>query len=587
MARILVIENEESLRTLLLDLLESEEFDVIAAENGAIGIRRAEEFLPDLVLCDVMMPGLNGFAVLERLRQNPKTAGIPLIFLTARTANADLRQGMRLGADDYITKPFSRKELLEAIATRLAKYAAITQPYVEALEQATAELNDALNYDRATRLPTRLLLQDKFDQLCMEIGSASLKNASLTPDPAAQPVVSVLSLSIDRFDQLCNRLESAEEEIVLQTIAQRLLACVSQQDTVARLSEEQFAILLTNGGDRSIVHSTCQQLLELLAQALLLDDQEVFLTVSIGVALYPQDGIELNDLMHKANVALRYVQKRSGNQYQFYTTGINGNNSDRLALESSLRRAIERDEFQVYYQPQVDLQTGGILGAEALVRWQNPDRGMVSPLEFIPLAEETGLIRPIGEWVLHTACQQTQAWRSSQFQALRIAVNLSAQQFIQPQLGQTIAQTLQTTGLDPTALELELTESTLLQNETEAIATLDELKAQGVQIAIDDFGTGYASLSYLKQFPFDSLKIDRCFIRNVHSESYNNAITTAVLQIAQRLNLNVVAEGVETEAELAFLRIHHCQAMQGFLFSRPLPANEFETLLLSGKSLPA
>jgi diguanylate cyclase len=262
-----------------------------------------------------------------------------------------------------------------------------------------------------------------------------------------------------------------------------------------------------------------------------------------------------------------------------------GNSAEQLKLEADLRRALDRNELCVYYQPQVDLSTGKITGAEALVRWLSIERGIVSPTQFIPLAEEIGLIRPIGEWVLCTACQQVQAWRQAGMAPIRIAVNLSGQQLNQPQLATIVAQVLQSSGLDAEALELELTEGTLLQNEAEAIAILNELKALGVGVAIDDFGTGYASLNYLRQFPFDVLKIDRSFIQNVHSESYNNAITTAVLQMAHHLNLKVVAEGVETEAELAFLQQHGCHAIQGFLFSHPVPAAEFQTLLLTDKSL--
>lgn len=566
--KILVIEDEEMIRANLIDLLEMEQFEAIAAENGSIGVHLAQEYLPDLILCDVSMPELDGYGVLEQLRQNPKTAGIPLIFLTARATQADFRQGMRHGADDYLTKPFSQAELLKAIATRLEKHAAITQPYLQALKQATTELNGRLNYDPITCLPTRLLLQETFNQI-----------------RASRTTVPILSLKIDRFDDLCSRLGDAEENYLLQTIAQRLLCCLDAQDVLARVSDDQFAILLTAVDDQPAIDIICQQLLASLAQLLHLNHRDIFLTASIGILLYPEHGGELSSLMRKANIAMREAQRQGGNRYVFYASEVDNYQIKRLALENHLRHALENNEFQVYYQPQVDLQTGQVTGAEALLRWHNAERGMISPAEFIPIAEEIGLIGPIGEWVLQTACQQTQALRQSGFPRLRIAVNLSVQQFCQPQLAQTVAQILRTTNLDPQALELELTETMLLQNEESAIATLNKLKALGIHIAIDDFGTGYASLSYLKQFPFGVLKIDRCFIRNVHSESYNNAITTAVLQMANRLNLNVVAEGVETEAELAFLKENCCHTMQGFLFSRPLPVAAYEALLIEGRCL--
>lgn len=586
MTKILVIEDEALVRETLLDLLELESFEVIVAENGQTGVQLAQEHIPDLILCDISMPELDGYGVLQCLRQHHQTAGIPLIFLTARATPTDFRQGMRLGADDYITKPFSQADLLDAIATRLAKHAAITQPYVQALEQATAELSNSLNFDPVTHLPTRLLLEERFNQICVLIGNTPAGNTS-DPSPllmnqsSRQRLLSVLVIGIDRIDYIRSFLHDSDDELLIQMIAQRLLRCVTEQDVVARLSEDQFAILLTDQNQQAI-YSTCQSILESLSQVLYLNQQEIFLTASIGVAHYLQNGKTLNDLMRKASIVMHHVQSQGGNQYQVYRAEISGYSPGQLSLEANLRRALERQEFQVYYQPQVDIQTGCIIGAEALIRWQNPERGMVSPTEFIPLAEELGLIQPIGDWVLYTACQQTQAWRMAGF-GLRIAINLSGRQFSQPNLKEKVAQTVLETQLDPTAIELELTESTLLQHKQEAIVTLNELKALGIQIAIDDFGTGYASLSYLKQFSFDTLKIDRCFIRNVHIESYNNAITTAVLQMAHRLHLKVVAEGVETNAELNFLYHHGCHAMQGYLFSRPVPASKFEALLLQNR----
>jgi diguanylate cyclase len=582
MAKILVIEDEELVRANLVDLLELEDFEVFAAENGRVGVNLAQQHLPDLVLCDVAMPELDGYAVLEQLRQTPATAGIPLIFLTARATPADFRQGMRLGADDYLTKPFTQIELLDAIATRLAKHAAITQPYTQALEQATAELNDYLNYDQVTRLPTRLLLQEKFNQLLTIYHS--IEQLSSTNDAPIIQSVPILVLSIDDYDQICSNLNGLEDTL-FQVIAQRLQEYLGEEDVVARLNEQQFAILFMSQQSRQTTDKICQEILARLNQPIHLNQQTISITASIGGSHYPQDSTELNTLMRKANLAMQDAQTRGKSQYQFYSSRLNRYDPHRLTLEASLRRALEQEEFLVYYQPQVDLQTGIVFGAEALLRWYSPERGMVSPAEFIPLAEETGLIHPIGEWVLHTACQQVQTWRKGNFSHLQIAVNLSGQQFGQPQLGQKVAQIVQSSQIDPAGLELELTESTLLQNQAGALNTLAELKDLGIQIAIDDFGTGYASLSYLKQFPFDALKIDRCFIRNVHSESYNKAITTAILQMANSLSLKVVAEGVETEAELAFLRNQQCQAIQGFLFSRPLPTSEFEQLLQSGKRL--
>lgn len=574
MSKILVIEDEKHVRENISDLLEIENFEVIAAENGRVGLQLAQELLPDLIVCDVTMPELTGHDVLKALRQNIATAKIPLIFLTAKASRSDFRQGMELGADDYLTKPFTREELLGAIATRLTKQSVLTQSYTQALQHAAEKLNDYLHYDSVTRLPTQLLLQEKFNQLCTANEQPELSVHDF------QGVIPILSLKLDRFSRFSS-IEHLDQDCLIRAIAHRLSTSVSDQDLIAQVSNDQFVIILKTT-ELNAVEQICQTILEALSQPLCLNDHEIFLTASLGGIFYPKDGQELNDLIKKANRVIDHVQRQGGNHYQFYSAEILGKSPDRLALEASFQRALERDEFQVFYQPQISLRTGQIVGAEALVRWQNPERGMVSPADFIPLAEETGLIRPIGEWVLHTACQQTQAWREAGF-ALRVAVNLSGRQFNQLHLSQKVAKILASTGLDPTALELELTESTLLQNAAAAIATLTELKGLGIQIAIDDFGTGYASLSYLKQFPFDTLKIDQCFVRNVTTDSRNAAITTAVLQLSHSLNLQVVAEGVETESELVFLRQRRCDVVQGYWFSRPIPAADFEGLLKEGK----
>jgi EAL domain-containing protein (putative c-di-GMP-specific phosphodiesterase class I) len=279
-------------------------------------------------------------------------------------------------------------------------------------------------------------------------------------------------------------------------------------------------------------------------------------------------------------VALQQAEARLNDLVNDSTTS-NPVCPEKLALEALLRRALAQGEFQVYYQPQVDIATGQIIGAEALVRWQNPDRGIISPIEFIPLAEATGLIIQIGEWVLLSACAQAASWLEAGFSPFRISVNLSARQLSDPQLKARIVQILETTGLDPSNLELEMTESALVENATVAGATLNELKALGIRIAVDDFGTGYATLGYLKQFAFDSLKIDRIFVRNANEDTQNAAITTAVILLGHSLNMTVIAEGVETEAELAFLKKHQCDIMQGYLFSRPQPAPIFENLLVA------
>ncbi|MEG4167079.1 MULTISPECIES: EAL domain-containing response regulator [unclassified Microcoleus] len=401
MKKILVIEDQQVIRENILKLLKAEGFDVTGAENGAQGLYAAVSNVPDVIICDVMMPELDGYGVLMALRSNPVTATVPFVFLTGKADRCEMRQGMELGADDYLTKPFTKAELVGAISSRLKKQEAFAEQY--------------------------------------------------------------------------NTLRSQSSELI--------------QDATDKLER----------------------------------------------------------------------------------------------IKISLRDALEREEFQVYYQPQVNVHTGKIMSAEALVRWVHPEKGLISPAEFIPAAEETGFIVQLGEWVLQTACKQIQVWQKAGFSGLRVAVNLSPRQFHQPDLSSRVAQILAETGLQASSLELELTESLMVEDAESAIATLQLLKNLGVSISIDDFGTGYSSLSYLTQYPFDTLKIDRCFISNITDGCTNAAIVKAIIEMAHSLCLEVIAEGVETEAEKDFLWRYKCDIMQGYLFSPPLAAADFEQLLVAGK----
>jgi diguanylate cyclase len=568
MHKILVIEDNDIIRANILELLEAEGFETQASNNGLEGVRLTREYLPDLILCDVMMPGLDGYSVLKTLRQDPETNTIPFIFLTALTDRSDTRKGMELGADDYLTKPFKRDELMRAIASRLQKQTTLSGRYATALQQFSQELNKLVHYDNLTNLPNRHSLQELFER--------TLNNTTHLP---------ILSLGIDRFHRIVQVLGHASGDLLIQAIAIRLQCCVESCDIVARLSTDEFAIVLTHIEQRA-VRNIAQNILDTLTKPFQLQDgNEVFITASIGISLYPRDGEYLGKILQSANQAMSRAQQQGGNFYEFYHSNFNVISADRLALETCLSYALERQELQVLYQPQVCLFTGKIIGAEALLRWYNPERGTISPATFIPIAEETSLIEPITEWVLKTACQQTKTWHEMGFEQIKIAVNLSGRQFLRANLLSKLSQLLTEINLEPQYLELELTERILVQNPELCVVRLSALKALGLQIAIDDFGTGYSSLSYLQQFPFDTLKIDQCFIRKLTEDSKTKAITTAIIKMAHELNLKLVAEGVETETELAFLWENNCDEMQGYLFSPSVNAEEFTNLLVIGKVL--
>ncbi|HEY9726450.1 MAG TPA: EAL domain-containing protein [Chroococcales cyanobacterium] len=573
MYKILVIEDERVIRNNLLKLLSAEGFQSIGAENGNHGLQLAQNEQPDLIICDILMPGLDGYGVLKALQQNPKTASIPFIFLTAKADRSEWRQGMNLGADDYLTKPFTRSELLAAITSRLQKKVSLTQEHTRELKRAEDRLNYLIRYNHLTNLPNRILLQERLSQLLAQ------------PDARFRPIP-LLALGFEQLNQINNTLGPASGDWLLQAVAERLRSRIGLQDTVSHLGGAQFAILLTTIHRRQQAIKIAQTLLDAFSSPFLVGDHEIFLSAKIGIALFGRDGCDLDTLIKHASAAQAETKTLGKKSYQFYLASIGTKSKEALLLELELRQALERDEFEVYYQPKVNLRTGEIEGAEALVRWHHPQRGAISPTEFIPMAEKTGFIMPLGEWVLKTACLQAKSWQAAGLPAIRIAVNLSGYQFSQPGLSSLIVGILKETELDPSYLELELTESALMQNPDAAIAILQELKSLGILISIDDFGTGYSSLSHLTQFPFDVLKIDRSFVCQLTEDSKNAAITTAILQMARSLNLKVVAEGVETPSQIAFLQGHECDEIQGYLFSPPLSAEQFVNLLMIGKRLP-
>jgi diguanylate cyclase len=573
MNKILVIEDERAIRINLLKLLGAEGFHVIAAENGRDGVQLARTEPPDLIICDILMPELDGYGVLRTLQQDPVTATIPFMFLTAKSDRSDWRQGMNLGADDYLTKPFTRAELLEAIASRLQKQVSLQEQHAVKLKQAEEQLNHMLRYNHLTNLPNRISLQEHFTQL-------------LSPSEVPFGTIPILSLGFGQLNRINNTLGPASGEFLLQAVAQRLLDCVGTQGIVAHLGAAQFAILLTAIVQKNEVVQIVESILEAFSSPFLLDVHEILLTSTIGIALYGRDGCDLDTLLKHASVAREEAKKPGKKPYQFYIASIGANSQKALLLELELHQALAREEFQVYYQPKVHLLSGEIKGAEALVRWYHPERGAVSPAEFIPLAEKTGFIVPLGEWVLRTACAQAKLWQVAGFPPIQVAVNLSGHQFNQPHLSNLVVEILRETELEPQYLELEITESALVQNPEAALATLSELKSLGIQLSIDDFGTGYSSLSYLRQFPFDALKLDRSFVCNLTKDAKNAAITMAILQMARSLNLKVVAEGVENQSQLAFLHRHQCDEIQGYWFSPPLSAETFEEVLSGGKRPP-
>lgn len=577
MKKILIIEDERLVRENLAELLTFENFQVLEATDGLRGVKLAEKEHPDLILCDVMIPILDGYGVLTQLRQNPKTAIIPFIFMTALADRMNTRKAMELGADDYITKPCSAAELMRSIRVRLEKHSNIQQYYQSnhsRIVSTEEPVNQQVDWDGITNLPNRLAWRDRFNQMLDNLPK-NQRDSGLIP---------IVCLSVDRFNRINDTLGYESAEALLKQVGERLVKAMENQGTVAYLTSGEFAIIGQWVGSDNEVNQQAHLLRNAVAEPLLINGQEMVIMASMGIALYPIHGQDIDGLLKNSQIALNSSRSYGGNRCTLYRDSLQVLSSESLALEADLQKAIARNELQLYYQPKVCLKTGKIVGAEALLRWNRCNNGLVSPGLFIPLAEETGLIETIGEWVVKTACHQIKTWTDLGL-LIPVAVNVSAYQFNRANFCQHLMEILNNQGVDPAYLELELTESILVKNEELSIRKLKELKSLGVKVSIDDFGTGYSSLNYLNKFPFDTLKLDRCFVKDVHQNPTTQAIVKAVTMMTKQLNLKVVAEGVETAEELEFIQENLCDEIQGYIFSPPLTAAQFEGLLKSDPEL--
>jgi diguanylate cyclase (GGDEF)-like protein len=598
MTTILIIEDETAIRELISELLFLEGFEVVEAANGKEGIAIAQSVLPDLIICDVMMPEIDGHGVLETLQKNSQTAIIPFVFLTAKGTRQDVRYAMNLGADDYLIKPFSNEELLEVIQIRLKKKERVNQQYLQQLEETNEKFNHLFYHDTLTNLPNQLSLRDNFDNIIapyknqLNNFSCDRENPSLLQHPEDLSGIALIILSFERFSRINDYFGYEGGNDLLKEAVNRIREAVGQKGTITRLNSNEFVIVLnshtltnshSNQPFSSIKDSSIdfsRILLKVFSSPFVIQEQEVICPIILGVALYPIHGNNLDQLLKCARKAKDSIKNQGGNLYQLYHPNLEKKTSvNTLDLERDLRHALERKEFVVYFQPQINVHTRQVVCAEALVRWDHPEKGRISPYIFIPIAEATGLIQGIGEWVLEKSCEQLKIWHTLGLDAIRIAVNLSARQFDQANLGEWLTDLFQRHQIDPSQIELELTESTLVDDIPRSIEQLNQLKSVGIKVAMDDFGTGYSSLSYLQQFPFDILKIDQCFIRKIDQNPKNAAIAQAIITMAHQLNLRVVAEGVETMEELTFVNENNCDEIQGYFFSEPITSEEFTQLL--------
>src|ERR1700691_859803 len=521
------------------------------------------EHAVDIILLDL---GLSDAQGLEAIRRAHVAApGVPLVVLTGLDDESLAVQALQLGAQDYLIKgQIETRGLLRAL-----RYAIERKTMESAALAMARQMAHSAEHDFLTGLPNRMLLNDRVGQ-AIALAARHMKK------------VAVLFLDLDGFKHINDSLGHQIGDKLLQSIAKGLVSCIRGSDSVSRQGGDEFVVLLLELEQAEDAAVTARRMLEAVALPHCIDQHNLHVTASIGVSVYPDDGLDADTLIKNADTAMYQAKENGRRSFQFFKPAMNVRAVERQFIEEGLRRALEQRELMLHYQPKVNLMTGAIAGAEALIRWTHPTRGPIAPVDFIPVAEECGLILPIGAWVLREACAQARTWMDAGLPVTSMAVNVSAMEFRDKNFLDGLFAILSETGLDPRFLELELTESVLMKRVEFTASILQALRKRGVLVAVDDFGTGYSSLSYLRKFPVDALKIDQSFVRQISTAGDDTTIVKAVIGMARSLKLRVIAEGVETLEEVAFLRAYRCEEAQGDYFSRPVPAQQFAMLLKNG-----
>lgn len=569
MTTILVIDDNNVTRMLTARIISKHfnKYEVVEAEDGKTGIQLALDTIPDLIVCDIMMPDIDGYDVLSQVRSNHKCQTVPFIFLTGESNFNNLRKAMNLGADDYLTKPFTAKDLINAVITRLKRFDLIKQHYVDELTMDDDYLDKQLNHNSLTNLPNRFSLREKFHQVINESNKTSGK------------FISVITIKLEKFDDIINEFGYGISDNLLIKFSKRLLSLVGNDNIVFHVNNDEFVIILIPLKSKKIITNIVSHMSKELLASFDINNQEIFIAHKMGIAVYPNDGKEIEILVPNSQKAIAQLDDNSKVKYNFYSPIFNSKNTNHNNLEKDFSQAIEKDQLKVYYQPQLDVKENQITSGEAFIFWHHPQLDLIPASQFLPLAEEHGLIEFISEWLLSQICKDLKNIQNKGFADFNIAVNVFLKHFKNTDFNQKLMKLLSQHNLPAHCFSLEITEDLLVENNPVIMGKLDALKTIGIKIVLNNFGTGYSSLNYFQSFPLNTIKIDRNFIKNIDTNSENFTTTRAIMYLAHQLDLSVIAEGVETETELKCLQNLKCNMIQGEFLNPPLPFTDFVEFL--------
>jgi diguanylate cyclase (GGDEF)-like protein len=582
--RLLVVDDIALNRRMIRRYFERHGFDIVEAEDGKLALSLIEQQSFDAVLLDIVMPGIDGYQVLRQIRTVYTPSTLPVIMVTAKVESEDIARALELGANDYLTKPIDFRVASARIQSQLARVKA--ERALAQHAQKMERINRQLEYEIAERQQSEAIVR----HMALHDSLTGLANRSQFREQLVRALariedsggnVALLFLDLDQFKLINDTLGHRIGDLLLTAVAQRLKHSITHSDDVARLGGDEFAIIQHAKEGMEEAGLLAERITRAIAHPYEIEGHQLVMSCSIGIALAPNDANDPDLLLADADLALYRAKMEARGSYRFFEAEMNAQAQARRLLEGDLRQALQKGQFELHYQPLRNLSTGAITGFEALVRWNHPNRGLIAPIDFISLAEETGLIIPLGRWVLREACREAKRWPKH----IKLSVNLSPMQFRAGTLLKDVMDALAAAALEPQRLELEITETVLLDNNKKTIEVLHELRGMGIRISMDDFGTGYSSLSYLRTFPFDKIKIDQSFIRDLSTNNGSTAIIRAIIGLAGNIGMITTVEGVETEEQLAYLTAEGCTEVQGYLISRPMPAKDVITALAEANGL--